>query len=155
MQIKLTNLPKINSKINTLFARTIYWNNRVEYPAKINYNKCVKMLIMLGYDEKNILKITNRVDINTIIDYVIRHYAITYEQLIDHSKKATIVRPRQVAMALACDANIGHLSYIGNNIGGFDHATVIWAKKCVNNLVDTNKKFAEEYNTHKMFLGIK
>ena len=59
------------------------------------------------------------------------------------------MQARQLAMNFAFELELGSLGEIGGKFGGKDHTTVIWAKKQVANLCETNKVFENDYNNLK------
>jgi len=76
---------------------------------------------------------------------VANKFDITKDQLTCRSRKRETALPRQVSMYMhekRKERFCMSLDHIGEIHGGFDHATVIHAKKTVQNLIDTNKDFA-------------
>lgn len=96
---------------------------------------------------KDLLAVQNRqISIENIQKTVCDFYKI---KLIDlHSKKRTriLVRPRQMAMALAKELTNMSLPEIGASFGGRDHTTVIHACHKVNDLKIEDSVFHREYN---------
>ena len=62
------------------------------------------------------------------------------------TRKREIVQARQMAMAFSKDKTKFSLALIGSLLGGKDHATVLYAKNTVNNLVDSDRQFREDFN---------
>lgn len=85
------------------------------------------------------------VDINNIQKTVAEYYKIRVADLSSKSRRQTITRPRQVAMALARE--LTSLSYpdIGDAFGGRDHTTVISACNRIKELKDSSSRMAEDY----------
>jgi ATPase involved in DNA replication initiation len=79
------------------------------------------------------------------VDYIRR--LVSYETgtpetiLTKRTRKRTIVENRQIAMALSYKHAKTSYAYIGMEMGGFDHATVMSACKTVNNLRETDRNF--------------
>lgn len=67
-------------------------------------------------------------------------------------KKQTrdICEARQLAMFYTMRKSTWSLTRIGNFFGGRDHATVIHAKRCVNNLREGNNTMSEKYDKLKL-----
>lgn len=75
-------------------------------------------------------------------------FYIPIELLDTKSKKREIVQCRQVAMSLIkyhfpeiCDR------IIGENIGNKDHSNVVYSRKTINNLRETDKMFRKQYES--------
>ena len=82
--------------------------------------------------------------IKYILRVVLNYFNLTYEQLIEKTRKREIVWARQIAMYFSRRLTKESLATIGYNIGGKDHATVLHAFKTVNNLCDTDKRFKDQ-----------
>ncbi len=63
--------------------------------------------------------------------------------IVVYGRKREIVQARQIAMYLSRSMTKASLSSIGAQIGGKDHATVLYACKMVGNLITTDKRFKE------------
>jgi chromosomal replication initiator protein len=85
------------------------------------------------------------VDINNIQKTVAEYYKIRIADLSSKSRRQSVTRPRQVAMALARELTSLSFPDIGDAFGGRDHTTVISACNRVNELKGSNNKFAEDY----------
>ena len=85
------------------------------------------------------------VDINNIQKTVAEYYKIRIADLSSKSRRQSVTRPRQVAMALARELTSLSFPDIGDAFGGRDHTTVINACNRVKELKETNNKFAEDY----------
>ena len=77
---------------------------------------------------------------------VCKHFNISVDQLDSKNRKREIVKPRQIAHFLSRESSEyfklnWSLSYIANEIGGKDHATVLHSCKTVRNLCDTERRF--------------
>ena len=64
-----------------------------------------------------------------------------------------MVRPRQIAMALAKELTSMSLPEIGDAFGGRDHTTVLHAKRKVEELVRNDSKTKEDYLNLQRLLG--
>jgi chromosomal replication initiator protein len=79
-----------------------------------------------------------------IFQIVCNHYGFSVEHASRKTRKREVVEARQVSMYFAKHMTRDSLATIGMKIGGKDHATVLYACKTINNLIDSDKKFAEE-----------
>lgn len=83
--------------------------------------------------------------ISIIQDEIEKYFNLPSGSIQRKTRKREIVMARQLAHWFALDRKIGSLTYIGLNLGGVDHATVLHSKKTVNNLIDTDKKFRVDF----------
>ena len=68
-------------------------------------------------------------------------FNVSMEQVATRSRERTIVEYRYLGMWwMANNSSMDH-ALIGKLFGGFDHATVSYANRTVNNLVETNGEF--------------
>lgn len=74
-------------------------------------------------------------------------FNIRREDLLSRSRRQTVARPRQVAMALCKDLTRHSLPEIGDAFGGRDHTTVLHACRKVEELRRDNHQFEEDYKT--------
>lgn len=83
-----------------------------------------------------------------IIEYVIaivgKFYMVDNLYTSIKSRKREYVFARQVAMWLISKYSTATLEKIGSQFAGKDHATVLHAKKVINNLIDTDRKVKEQ-----------
>ena len=59
------------------------------------------------------------------------------------TRKREIVEARQISMYFCKQLTKDSLAVIGTHVGGKDHATVLHANKTINNLISTNRKYAQ------------
>jgi len=62
-----------------------------------------------------------------IQEAVVRHYGISFDDLVGEKRTKRVVVPRQVAMFLCRELTDASLPAIGRAFGGRDHTTVIYA----------------------------
>lgn len=96
------------------------------------------------------LQFTPEIMCNHIAVKVAEYHKMTIEELKEHTRKKVVIEPRQLAMRIMLDKKIS-LMDIGRYFG-FDHTTVIWASKRMNNLIDTEPDFADRYNILKRYV---
>jgi len=85
------------------------------------------------------------VSIDNIQKTVAEYFKIRLADLSSKSRKQSLARPRQVAMALARELTSHSYPEIGSAFGGRDHTTVINACKRVVELKEQDVKMAEDY----------
>ena len=85
------------------------------------------------------------VTIENIQKTVAQYYKIRMADLVSKRRTRSIVRPRQIAMALAKELTNHSLPEIGDAFGGRDHTTVLHACRKVNELKKGDTAVGEEY----------
>lgn len=75
------------------------------------------------------------------------YYEIKPTDLKRKTRKREIVEPRQICMWLREKYTRESLSEIGRRYGGKDHATVLYSKKVIDNLKETDIEFRERLET--------
>lgn len=95
-----------------------------------------------------------KISIDNIQKTVADFYSIRVSDLKSKRRNRQIVRPRQVAMSLAKELTSLSLPDIGDAFGGRDHTTVIHACKKVAELVKTDSRINEEYNSLLKILSV-
>jgi len=63
---------------------------------------------------------------------------------LSKTRKKESVQARQIAMYFSIEFTKHSLAYIGKEIGGKKHSTVIHSYRTVNNLIETDKKYKEQ-----------
>jgi len=82
--------------------------------------------------------------INLINRKVFNYLNIDRDKALSKTQKKESVQARQIAMYFSREFTGRNLAYIGKEIGGKDHATVLHSCKTVNNLIETDKKYKEQ-----------
>ena len=96
---------------------------------------------------KDLLAFQERlVTINNIQKTVAEYYKIRVSDLHSKNRARQVVRPRQLAMALAKELTNHSLPEIGDAFGGRDHTTVMHACKKVTALSETDTRMKEDYS---------
>lgn len=80
------------------------------------------------------------VTVASIQEAVCDYYGLEPHMLQSNSRKREVVQARQIAMYLARKYTRVSLSSIGEQIGNRDHATVLYAVKSIQNLVEVDKE---------------
>ena len=86
------------------------------------------------------------VSIDNIIKTVGEYYKIKVSELLSKKRSRSVVRPRQVAMALCKELTNHSLPEIGEAFGGRDHTTVLHACRLIRQLVDSGSDLAEDFS---------
>ena len=71
------------------------------------------------------------------------------EDLLGKSKKADIVKARQICAYLLCEMLSLPLDFIGKTLGGRDHTTIMYARDKMEKLEKLNDKVAKEIDDIK------
>ena len=78
---------------------------------------------------------------------VAQHFKIRVSDLMSKKRTRSIVRPRQIAMALAKELTNHSLPEIGDAFGGRDHTTVLHSCKKIAELRKQNNTISDDYTT--------
>lgn len=84
-----------------------------------------------------------------------KQFNLTLEDLKAKTRKKDVVVARQVAMYLSKEYTKHSLKVIGYHFGGRDHATVIHAVKCVQDMMQQNPQINDDIRLIKQKLKIK
>jgi chromosomal replication initiator protein len=86
------------------------------------------------------------INVENIQKTVAEYFKIRVAELMSSKRTRAITRPRQIAMALAKELTNHSLPEIGQMFGGRDHTTVLHACRKVQELKESDHKFAEDYS---------
>jgi len=86
------------------------------------------------------------ITIDNIQKQVSEYYNITISDLLSRCRSRSIVRPRQIAMAMSKKLTYHSLSEIGNAFGGRDHTTVLHACQKIEQLREENHDIKKDYS---------
>lgn len=86
----------------------------------------------------------------TVSDY----HRIPLSDLLGKKRTRTLVRPRQMAMALSKDLTAHSLPEIGQAFGGRDHTTVLHACRVVRDLVETDSRTRDDWEKLVRILSV-
>ncbi len=84
-----------------------------------------------------------------IIKVVSSFYDLKEKDILTHSRKKEIVKPRQIAMFLLRKELKSSFPFIGRKFGGKDHTTAIHAYNKISKEMETNENLIEEINLIK------
>jgi chromosomal replication initiator protein len=99
--------------------------------APINIEAAEHLLHDLFHEESSM-----QVSVVHVQQKVAEYYRLKLADMLSKRRPANIAFPRQVAMYLCRVMTTQSLSDIGNEFGGRDHGTVIYACKTVENMID-------------------
>lgn len=95
-----------------------------------------------------------QISIDNIQKTVADYFNMRVVELKSKKRSRQIARPRQVAMTLAKELTNLSLPDIGDSFGGRDHTTVLYATRKVEELMNADSKFRDDYEKlHKILLG--
>ena len=93
---------------------------------------------------RNFIKSSSKeITIETIQRMVCEYFDVSYDKLLQKTRKREIVQARQITMYLAKAFTKNSLKTIGEHFGGRDHTTVIHSCQTVKDLMDTDAVFRE------------
>jgi chromosomal replication initiator protein len=93
---------------------------------------------------RNFVKTSSKeITIDTIQKMVCEFFDVSYDKLLQKTRKREIVQARQISMYLAKAFTKNSLKTIGEHFGGRDHTTVIHSCQTVKDLMDTDSLFKE------------
>jgi hypothetical protein len=101
----------------------------------------ISVYAMPGIARDRIKQDTTLEKIGLMVAY---YYNINVDKIQVKTQQRQSVLPRQICMYFSLQLTKHSLSEIGEYFAGRDHATVLHAKKTINNLVETNRNIREE-----------
>ena len=105
---------------------------------------------------KNIVQNSDpELNVNQIQKTTAKQFGLNLEDLKSKTRKKDIVVARQVAMYLSKEYTKHSLKVIGYHFGGRDHATVIHAVKCVQEMINSNHQIVDDLRIIKEKLKIR
>lgn len=104
---------------------------------------------------RDIVKAQDRqVTLDAILKAVAEYYRLRSADVTSRSRKRSLVRPRQLGMALAKELTSCSLPEIGAAFGGRDHTTVLYACERVVELRRDDESIATDYgNLRRILMG--
>ncbi len=144
---------KINDDVLNYIAVNIQKNIR-ELEGGLNRIIAFSQIHGIDPDIKAVSKILSQIinapkrmtNLKTIIKTVSDFYDVNSSDLLNHSRKKELVKPRQVSMYLIRKELSGSYPYIGEKLGGRDHTTVIYACRKIDKEIQESESFQHEIN---------
>ena len=123
---------------------------KVIFASKLHEEPITLQLARLALNE-SVSETEEQEDVtpDKIIGAVCTYFKQTKDDLLGKSKKADIVKARQICAYLLCDMLSLPLDFIGKTLGGRDHTTIIYARDKMEKLKQLNDKVAKEIDDVK------
>ncbi|MBR5035214.1 MAG: chromosomal replication initiator protein DnaA [Bacteroidales bacterium] len=134
------NIRELEGTIVTLIAQATFTK------------KALTMNLAHDLIEKIVQTPQSEITVSKISSVVCDYFKISPEQMASKSRKREVAQARQIAMYLSRTLTNTSLSYIGSQIGGRDHATVLHSYNTVNDLLDTDRTFKKYISDLKRIL---
>lgn len=87
-----------------------------------------------------------------VIDSTCSYFGINKNDILGKNKRAEIVKARQICTYLMCEMLTIPLTNIGQTMGGRDHATVIYSRNKIAELIKVNDSIAKAVNDIKSII---
>lgn len=114
--------------------------------ASANFTGSAISIELIKDSLKDLIALQDKlVSIDNIQRTVAEYYKIKIADLLSKSRKRSITRPRQLAMALSKELTQHSLPEIGDAFGGRDHTTVLHACRKMKELQELNADIQEDY----------
>lgn len=114
--------------------------------ASANFTGSAITIELIKDSLKDLIALQDKlVSIDNIQRTVAEYYKIKIADLHSKSRKRSVTRPRQLAMALSKELTQHSLPEIGDAFGGRDHTTVLHACRKMKELQETNADIQEDY----------
>ena len=123
---------------------------KVIFASKLHEEPITLSLAKLALNE-SVNESSEQEDItpDKIISAVCSYFKQSREDLLGKSKKADIVKARQICAYLLCEMLSLPLDFIGKTLGGRDHTTIMYARDKMEKLEKLNDKVAKEIDDIK------
>ncbi len=103
---------------------------------------------------RDMLRYNSRpLELDDIVQVVSNYYTIRVEDILSESRKANLVRARQLSMLLARELTTKSLPEIGKHFGGRHHTSVIHSCRQLTKKLEDDAKLGNEYSTLKNTLN--
>lgn len=123
--------------------------------AQASFNKKEINLNLAKEVLKNFVKKSSKeLTIEHIQRLVGDHLNVSVEEIKSKTRKREIVQARQISMFFSKKLTNSSLCIIGKHFGGRDHSTVIHACQTVNDLMDTDKEYANKMTEIQKIINI-
>ena len=129
-----TNVRDLEGALNTVAARANFFGREISLEFVQETLSDLLRVHAQAITIQNIQK--------TVADY----YQVRLSDLLSESRKRSLARPRQLAMALARELTEHSLPEIGEAFGGRDHTTVMHASKTIRNLRDSDTRVHQDWD---------
>ncbi len=138
-----SNVRELEGALNTLYAHA---------------NLLGKAYVDLAFAQSTLRDVLRpheqQISLSNIQKTVSDYHRITLSDLLGKKRTRTLVRPRQMAMALAKDLTAHSLPEIGKAFGGRDHTTVMHACKQIREMVETDARMRDDWDKLVRLLSV-
>ena len=134
-----------DNNVRTLEGRL----NTVIFASKLHEEPISMKLAASALSEAINTEEQEEVTPDAIIKATCNYFSIKKEELVGKNKRQEIVRARQICTYLMCEMLTLPLVSVGKEMGGRDHATVIYSRDKVVELMRMNDSVAKEVNDIK------
>ena len=124
--------------------------NKVIFASKLHEEPITLQLAQLALNE-SVNESEEQEDITPekVISAVCTYFKQKKDDLLGKSKKADLVKARQICAYLMCEMLSLPLVSVGEKLGGRDHTTIMYARDKMENLEKLNDKIAKEIDDIK------
>ncbi len=136
---------KSDNNVRTLEGRL----NTVIFASKLHEEPITLQLAATALQEAINVEEPEEVSAESIIRATCAHFGVTKEELVGKAKKQELVRARQICVYLMCDMLSLPLVNIGQEMGGRDHATIIYSRDKIASLMRVNDRIAKDVSDIK------
>lgn len=130
-----SHVRELEAALKTLKANQIVTGDRIT----IDFARMALRHMLSSHDKV--------ITIENIQKKVAEFYGIRRDDLLSPSRRQTIARPRQIAMALCKELTRHSLPEIGDAFGGRDHTTVLHGCRKIKQLCESDHQIQEDYKT--------
>ena len=129
-----SNVRDLEGALNTLIARAHFYGKPI---TRDFAEETLRDLLATHAQAVTILNI-QQVTAN--------YFTVRLKDLLSESRVRSLVRPRQIAMALAKELTDHSMPEIGEAFGGRDHTTVLHACRTIRKLCETNASMRQDWD---------
>ncbi len=134
-----------DNNVRTLEGRL----NTVIFASKLHEEPISLNLAAKALQEAIDVEETTEATPETIIRATCAHFKVTRQELLGKNKRQELVRARQICTYLMCDMLALPLVSVGKEMGGRDHATVIYSRDKVTELMRVSDSIVKDVNDIK------
>ena len=137
-----------DNNVRTLEGRL----NTVIFASKLHEKPISLSLAAIALQESINRDEQEAVTPDSVIRATCSYYSITKADLLGKNKRQELVRARQICTYLMCEMLTLPLVSVGKEMGGRDHATVIYSRDKVADLLRVNDALAKDVNDIKSII---
>ncbi len=134
-----------DNNVRTLEGRL----NTVIFASKLHEEPISLKLAAIALQEAINVEESAEATPETIIRATCTHFNVTKQELLGKNKRQELVRARQICTYLMCDMLALPLVSVGKEMGGRDHATVIYSRDKVIELMRVSDSIAKDVSDIK------